>query len=206
MATADSYTRFVAERPTPPPLTSGETLHWDGRSVASRGRELMPVAVPGACAGVPAQGRCCPETTQPTRHDTAARPHQCAPSTRDYVGHGGCQYDRVSGAGIPRGPHEHHRSFARLAPSVWVHQGASGRASLPAALRLLVQTASTTCQGACVEIVPHLPADDPLRHHMGLVLRRRSRAEGVPGRLYAATLSDCPGGPFPSPLYRLWGP
>src|SRR4051812_24046719 len=56
MATADSYTRFAAERATPPPLTSGETLHWDGRSVASRGRELMPVSVPGACAGVPAQG------------------------------------------------------------------------------------------------------------------------------------------------------
>jgi AraC family transcriptional regulator len=55
---------------------------------------------------------------------------------------------------------------------------------------LLVQPASTTGQGACVELVPHLSVDDPLRYHMGLVLQTAFEAEGVAGRLYAATVAD----------------
>jgi AraC family transcriptional regulator len=74
---------------------------------------------------------------------------------------------------------------------VWVHQGAPG-ACLPPVVHsaLLVQTVSTTCQGACVEIVPHLPVDDPLRHHMELALQTAFEAEGVTGRLYAESLAD----------------
>jgi AraC family transcriptional regulator len=74
---------------------------------------------------------------------------------------------------------------------VWVHEGAYGACHPPVVhSALLVQTVSTTCQGACVELVPHLPVDDPLRHHMALVLQTAFDAEGVAGRLYAATLAD----------------
>jgi len=38
--------------------------------------------------------------------------------------------------------------------------------------------------------VPHLPADDPLLHHMALVLRTAFEAEGVAGQLYTASLAD----------------
>ena len=74
---------------------------------------------------------------------------------------------------------------------VWVHQGANG-ACLPPVVHsaLLVQTVSTTCHGACVELVPHLPLDDPLHHHMELVLQTAVEAEGRTGRLYAELLAD----------------
>ena len=40
----DSYTQFVTVRATPPPLTSGATLHWDGMSALSR-RGALTMAV-----------------------------------------------------------------------------------------------------------------------------------------------------------------
>ena len=36
MATVDRYARCVAERTISPPLTSGDTLHWDGLGAVSR--------------------------------------------------------------------------------------------------------------------------------------------------------------------------
>jgi hypothetical protein len=36
MATVDQYARCVADRTTSPPLTSGDTLHWDGLGAVSR--------------------------------------------------------------------------------------------------------------------------------------------------------------------------
>jgi len=40
------------------------------------------------------------------------------------------------------------------------------------------------------ELIPHVPADDPLSHHMALVLQTACDAEGVAGRLYATTLAE----------------
>ena len=191
MAIADSYTRFVAARLTPPPLTSGEPLHWDGRSGASRGRDLLPGAVPGAGAGVQAQG------------PLLSGDHPSPPGTIQQRG-------RIS---VPPAPAvawgteaasltvylalacvvapSHARDSGVTGTLVWVPQGADGAGRPPVVhAALLVQPTSTTGQGACVELVPHLPADDPLRHHMELVLQTAFEAEGVAGQLYVATLAD----------------
>ena len=55
---------------------------------------------------------------------------------------------------------------------------------------MLVQTASVSLQRGCVELMPHLQADDPLLHHMGLVLSVAFTAEGMAGRLYAESLTN----------------
>src|SRR4029450_3640724 len=49
----DSYTRFVTVRATPPPLTSGATLHWDGMSALSRRGACTPGVEPVAPPAVP---------------------------------------------------------------------------------------------------------------------------------------------------------
>ena len=189
MATADSYTRFVAERTTTTPLTSGETLHWDGCSIASRGRELMSISVPGACAVVPPQGPLVsgdypPDTMrQRGRIGVSSAPEIVwvteAASMTVYLALE-CLVASVN-AVVPRA----------TGALVWVHQSVPG-ACLPPVVHsaLLVQTVSTTCQGACAEIAPHLPVADPLRHHMGLVLQTAFEAEGETDRLYAESLAD----------------
>src|SRR6266571_7887308 len=48
MLVEDRYTRFVAERVKSPPLTSGDTLYWDGMGVASQGVGLTPGLEPVA--------------------------------------------------------------------------------------------------------------------------------------------------------------
>ena len=45
----DRYIQFMAERAKPPPLTSGDTLHWDGRGAVSQGVELTQGSEPVAC-------------------------------------------------------------------------------------------------------------------------------------------------------------
>ena len=50
MSVEDRYARFVAERAQPPPLTSGDTFHWDGRGAASRSVGRMHVSEPTGCA------------------------------------------------------------------------------------------------------------------------------------------------------------
>jgi AraC family transcriptional regulator len=54
---------------------------------------------------------------------------------------------------------------------------------------LLVQTPSAPLPVACVEVVPHLPADDPLLHHMELVLQAVCDTDVLAGRLYAESLA-----------------
>jgi hypothetical protein len=45
---ADRYLQFMAARAQPPPLTSGDTLQWDGRGAVSQGVELTPGSEPVA--------------------------------------------------------------------------------------------------------------------------------------------------------------
>jgi AraC-like DNA-binding protein len=191
MATAESYTRFVAARITPPPRTSGETLHWDGRSVASWERERMPVSVPVACAVAPVEGPLVsgdystPPGTMRQRGRIGVPPVPeitWGTETASMTVYLALEFlVAPMNAVIPRA----------TGTLVWVHQGAYA-VCLPPVVHsaLLVQDVSTTCQGACVEIVPHLAVDDPLRHHMELALQAAFEAEGVTGRLYAKSLAD----------------
>jgi AraC family transcriptional regulator len=74
---------------------------------------------------------------------------------------------------------------------VWVRQAGHGAYLTPDVHpALLVQAASVSLQRGCVELVPHLQADDPLSHHMGLVLWVAFTAEEMAGRLYAEALTN----------------
>jgi AraC family transcriptional regulator len=55
---------------------------------------------------------------------------------------------------------------------------------------LLVQAARDARQTERVELVPHLPADDPLLHHIRLVLQAAIDARTMADRLYAESLTD----------------
>jgi AraC family transcriptional regulator len=74
---------------------------------------------------------------------------------------------------------------------LWIaRQGQAQSISLYVHPVLLVHGAPHGLQSERVEMVPHLPPDDPLLHHIALVLRAAIDAEGVPGRLYAETLTQ----------------
>jgi hypothetical protein len=53
----DRYLQFMAARAKPPPLTSGDTLHWDGRGAVSQGVELTQGSEPVACSVCRSTGR-----------------------------------------------------------------------------------------------------------------------------------------------------
>jgi len=55
---------------------------------------------------------------------------------------------------------------------------------------VLVHTFHERCPVERVEIVPHLRGQDPLLHHIALVLQTEIEGEGVDGRLYAKSLVD----------------
>src|SRR4029453_5824085 len=70
----DPYTRFVTVRAKPPPLTSGDTLHWDGMSAPSRSVEGTPVSEPVGHAAVPAPP---PPATDPRATPAVATRDRC---------------------------------------------------------------------------------------------------------------------------------
>jgi AraC family transcriptional regulator len=74
---------------------------------------------------------------------------------------------------------------------MWVHGKRDATCLTPTVHpALLVQPISASRHVSYVELVPHLPRHDPLRHHMALVLRAAVDAEGVDGRLYAEVLAN----------------
>lgn len=56
-AEEDRYIQFMAARAQPPPLTSGDTLHWDGRGAIAQGVSLTRGDEPGACTVLPVHGQ-----------------------------------------------------------------------------------------------------------------------------------------------------
>ena len=185
MSAPESYTRFVAERAQLPPLTSGDIRYWDGLGLASHGLKLPSRAESGAPTAVPAQARAVPRhrdrpcRTLRSRSLLPALP----PPVFDWTTEAACLTLYVDPDLFVASPTPW--SLERLAPSCGSREAYGACLSSCVHSALLVQTVSTTCQGACVEIVPHLPVDDPLRHHMELALQTAFEAEGVTGRLYA---------------------
>src|SRR5213594_2961491 len=79
MPEGDPYTRFVTVRAKPPPLTSGNTLYWDGTSAMSRSVACAPVSESVAHADVPAQW---PSATDPRASPAVPTRDRCLlPST-----------------------------------------------------------------------------------------------------------------------------
>ena len=187
----DPYTRFVTVRAKPPPLTSGDTLHWDGTSAVSRRVECPPVSEPGAHTAVPV----------PWPPAIAPRASPAVP-TRD----GGllpsslaCAIDWVTEAASltfyldPRLllPTVHDGIPGATGTLMWVH-GKRDVTDIPPTVHpaLLVQAADASLHVHYAELVPHLPRHDPLLHHMALVLQAAVDAEDVAGGLYAEAVAN----------------
>jgi AraC-like DNA-binding protein len=185
------YTRFVAARARPAPLTSGDTLHWDGTSAVSRRVECPPVSEPGAHTAVPV----------PWPPAIAPRASPAVP-TRD----GGllpsslaCTIDWVTEAASltfyldPRLllPTVHDGIPGATGTLMWVH-GKRDVTDIPPTVHpaLLVQAADASLHVHYAELVSHLPRHDPLLHHMALALQAAVDAEDVAGGLYAEALAN----------------
>jgi AraC-like DNA-binding protein len=176
---------------TLPSLTSHDTLHWDGSHPAVRDVGLPRVSAPAARAAVPAQGQ--PVMGHRTTPPIPPRARPClapspAPATAWATEAAGLTFSLGTGlleatihAGIPR----------VTGVLLW-RQGDAQVGAIPPGGHsvLLVQTISTWLDGECVELVPHLPADDPLLAHIELVLQAARTAEDAAGRLYAEALAD----------------
>jgi AraC-like DNA-binding protein len=190
MSVTESYTRFVAERAQPPPLTSGDIRYWDGLALASHGIKPPSRSEPVAHAAVPAQ-----EWAGPRHRDhlyTPPRPRgllsALPPPVFAWTTEAAGLTLYVDPALLVASPHE--GVSAATGVLVWVlrveHGECLASAVHPA---LLVQTAAVSLPGACVEVVPHLPVDDPLLHHMALALQAAHDAHGMASRLYAESLA-----------------
>ncbi len=74
---------------------------------------------------------------------------------------------------------------------VWVRWGEKAESLTPAVHpALIVHTADIAISLDRVELVPHLPARDPLLQHVVLVLKGEIGAEGMAGRVYAEVLAN----------------
>jgi AraC-like DNA-binding protein len=190
-AEEDRYIQFMAARATPPPLTSGDTLHWDGRGAIAPGMELTQGAEPGACAVLPVHGQLA----------TGCRALPCVP-TRPLGLLPSLPVPAIAWARAAASLTFYLDPRLLLAPVhavlpgvtgtlLWVH-GQGDEESITPAVHpaLLVQTASASRQGAYVELVPHVPLDDPLHRHIASVLQAAVAAEGMADRLYAEALAN----------------
>ena len=83
-AEEDRYIQFMAARAQPPPLTSGDTLHWDGGDAIAPGVALTQGSEPGACAVLPVHRQLATGgRASPMRADEASGPPPLAPSAGD---------------------------------------------------------------------------------------------------------------------------
>jgi AraC-like DNA-binding protein len=191
-ADEDRYRQFMAARAQPPPLTSGDTLHWDSGDAIAPGVALTQGSEPGACAVLPVHRQLAtggqPLPGVPTRPLglLLSRPvpaidwARAAASVTFYL------EPRLL---LP--PPVHAMLPGVTGTLLWVH-GQGDEESITPVVHpaLLVQTASASPQGAHVELVLHVPLDDPLLHHIAAVLQAAVAAEGMADRLYAETLAN----------------
>jgi AraC-like DNA-binding protein len=185
----DRYTRFVAERVKSPPLTSGDTLYWDGLGAASQGVGRTPVLEPVAHTAwlappLAMDSRASPVVpTQPPGFlspPAAAIDWAKEAAALSLYLHPGLLIAPVHNI-IPGATGE-------LIWVPWQHKTEPFPRTVHPAL--LVHTASAPLQAECVELVLCLPSDDLIQHHIALVLQAASAAEDVAGQLYAEALVD----------------
>jgi AraC family transcriptional regulator len=173
----DRYLQFMAARAKSPPLTLGNTLHWDGTGAVSQDVELTQGSEPVACPVF--------RSTDIWRLDLLPAPP--APAI-----------DRAMAAALT-----FYLDAGLLLASVHtVIPGATGqllwvssqkRIESPPSLvhpALLVHTVYESLQVEYTELVLHLPIYDPLYRHIALVLQAEREAEGGAGHLYAQSLAD----------------
>jgi AraC-like DNA-binding protein len=176
MTPADSYVRFVMARIQPSLQTSGVRLYWDGRSAATPDLASILSAGPGTQAVVPGSTR---------KKSLVSRALQPAIDWRQAAAGVTFYLDPSLLAAAARGV-----ISGATGELVWVREEEAA-ASMPPVVRpaLLVPDASDARQATRVELVPYLPACDPLRRHIALVLQATSTADDTAGRLYAEALA-----------------
>jgi AraC-like DNA-binding protein len=179
MATVDRYERCVAERTTSLPLTSGDTLHWDGLGAVSRvwrpQKEALSLS-PALHGSLPASGELHPMFSPALSAidwdiKAATITFYLTPALLRDAAHGA--FTGVVGV------------------LVWVCREEHA-VSLPSTVSpaLLVHTVPTALPTKYVELMPHFHANDPLLHHIALVLRATSNADSATERLYAEVLTN----------------
>lgn len=186
----DRYARFAADRAKPPPLTSGGTLHWDGRDAISQGLERLPHAGLMVCRNGPAS---LPVAGHQVGLLVSRLPHACVPALPappiDWLTEA-LRLTFYLDPALLLG--SHHTLLPRLTGTLmWVHGTEDEGWPLPRARpALLVKTLDTALQAVLVELVFDLLRSDPLLHHMAAVLHTTVHATGEAERLYAGVLAD----------------
>lgn len=187
MSVEDQYAQFVAERAKPPPLTSGDTFHWDGRGPASR--SVRPhVSEPIGCA---AQLALPPATEHQASPVESTRPMCILPSPPAPAIDWAKEAARLTlylDQELLLAP-LHDRLPGATGALMWLHgQGEGLTSSVHPAL--VVHTVYTSLQVECAELVLHLPINDSLHSHIAQVLQAAVDPEGEAGQLYAEALAD----------------
>jgi len=190
MLVEDRYTRFVAERVKSPPLTSGDTLYWDGMGTTSQGVGRIPVSEPVAPAAWLAPPLALASRASPA---VPMRPPGLLLAPPAPVIDWATEAAALSlylHPGLLLAP-VHDLLPGATGELVWVPwQPTTAPRPLAVHPALLVHTAAAPLQAACVELVLGLPSHDVLHQHIALVLQAASAAEDVAGQLYAAALAD----------------
>jgi AraC-like DNA-binding protein len=191
MAEESSVPLTVAANTTPLRKTAGSMLHWDGRSGACRGLGTNAVSENEQQSSFQAKGPLVTErriqrywTTEeirlvPTLSLQAIawkQEAELATFSLDAV-----LLMHPTHEGIPRATGE-------LVWVPWEEQPASSTPSVRPAL--LVHTPYESLLAEHVEIVPSLPAHDPLLHHIASVLQAVIESKDFAGQLYAESLAD----------------
>ena len=189
MFAEDQYARFVAERAKPPPLTSGDTFHWDGRGAASR--SVRPhVSEPIGCA---AQLALPPATGHQASPVESTRPMCILPSPPapaiDWTKEA-ARLPLYLDPELLLAP-LHNRLPGASGALMWLHRQEEGK-GLTSSVHpaLVVHTVYTSFQVECAELVLHLPINDSLHYHIALLLQAAVDTEGEAGQLYAEALAD----------------
>jgi AraC-like DNA-binding protein len=169
--------RYMAEQVKTPPLTLGNTLHWDGTGAISQDVELTQGSEPAACLVC--------RSTDSWQLDilpappAPAIPRAMAAALTFYLDSGlllASVHTVIPGA---TGELLWVPSQKKIeSPTPFVH---------PA---LLVHTLYESLHVEYSELVLHLPIHDSLHRHIALVLQAESEAEGVAGHLYVQSLAD----------------
>lgn len=190
MSNEERYAQFRAERAEPPPLTSGNTLHWDGRHAASLSVECMHVSEPLVCAAwlEPPSATGHRASAAVTIQPECLLPPSLAPAI-DWAREA-THLTLYLDPALLLAP-LHSRLPGASGTLMWAHGQGDGECRTPAVHpALLVYTPYASLQMECAELVLHLPINDPLYGHIALVLQAAMEAEGEAGQLYAETLAE----------------
>jgi AraC-like DNA-binding protein len=192
--------RVATARVHLPPMTFDETFHWDGVDITSRdggpmrsSKPTLPsrhAALSLTQAPVETQGQMAtgwPARPSLTRSDLCPV-RSSAPQAIDWAREAESltvSLDQRLLLAATR-----HAIPGVTGELVWVDREEQAQCiTLYAHPVLVVHAASVSPHLGRVELVPHLPAGDPLLHHITLVLQAAIE-EGVSGRLYAESLTN----------------